>query len=51
MLFSEKYPYPNEVDTYEYGNYIWTPKEGNCHICGKPTYFVEINAECYMCSE
>ena len=51
MLFSDKYPNANPNEEYEYGNYIYTKRADNCHMCGRLTHFVEINAGGYFCSE
>ena len=50
MLYSEKYPNANPRGSYEYGNYIYG-KESSCYICGKPTNFIEVNADAHICSE
>ena len=49
MKFSQKYP--NLKPFEEAGNVMRSTTIDNCHMCGALTNFVDLDFECYICSE
>lgn len=47
--FHDKYYWLRKGDVA--GNILRSHEEGKCTVCGEPTYFIELNAEGYFCSE
>lgn len=49
MNFYDKYYWLRKGDVA--GNILRSYDEGKCTVCGKPTFFIELNSEGYFCSE